>query len=273
MAFGDELILAHYSLATATFEDRCVAAEAGAFDGFGIDPEVYLDARARGLTDDELVTMLDDHGVRMPELETIVLAQCSDPPAFRARLDDYWRVADLFGSDHLSAIVIPGTDIGVQAAALAQTAQEGRRHGVRIGVEFIPHLTLVGDLDAANEFVARAAEPDVGIVFDVLHHRCSGDTWPRLEHLDPASVVTVQLSDSPYPLAHDDYYRAATTERLLPGEGDLGLADFALALNELGCESPCSVEVLSTALQGLSPAELGAVLGRTSRNVLGKGDA
>jgi len=171
----------------------------------------------------------------------------------------------------VSAIVIPGMELADQQEALSAVASQAREHGVRVGVEFIPRLTLVGDLDAAQAFVDGSGAPvETGIVLDVFHHRFSGSTWPRLEHQQPHRVVTVQLSDSKFPMPHDDYRLAATQERLPPGQGDLEIPAFVRRLAELGCDAPCSVEVLNSGFEDLGPEEVGKLLGHATQSVLGK---
>ena len=53
----------------ASFADRCAAAVAGGFSALGIVPSVYEDARAAGLTDDDLRAMLRDAGLVVTEVE------------------------------------------------------------------------------------------------------------------------------------------------------------------------------------------------------------
>jgi len=71
---------------------------------------------------------------------------------------------------------------------------------------------------------------------------------------DPIPSVPSTASDAPA-AAPDDLQFESRFRRLPPGAGELPLADFAHSLAAIGYRGVVSVEVLSTELRRLPPAE------------------
>ena len=54
------------------FEDRVIAAKKAGYDGIGLRAETYVDALAEGLHDEDILAILDKHGMKCTEVEYIV---------------------------------------------------------------------------------------------------------------------------------------------------------------------------------------------------------
>jgi sugar phosphate isomerase/epimerase len=76
----------------------------------------------------------------------------------------------------------------------------------------------------------------------------------ELATLGPALIGYAQLCDVPMPPTEPDYMREAMFGRLMPGQGDLPLADFIAALPR---DTPIGLEVpmLAQAEAGILPRE------------------
>ena len=87
-----------------------------------------------------------------------------------------------------------------------------------------------------------AASPGGGILIDALHVQRCGVSLEALRALEPGLVGYVQLCDAPRQ-APADQVREARSARLLPGEGELPLAELVAALPgglPLAVEAPCA---------------------------------
>src|SRR5689334_10766449 len=103
----NDLIASHYSISGAdvmkparhSFENRVAAAAAAGFAGIGWTPEDYEVCRAGGLTDAAMRAIMDDHGIRVAELEFVSDWAHGGERGETARKteDRMYRMADLFG--------------------------------------------------------------------------------------------------------------------------------------------------------------------------------
>ena len=127
--------------------------------------------------------------------------------------------------------------------------------GVRLTLEFIPG-SGVPDLATALAIVSGAGNADAGVLLDTWHLARSGGTVDDVVDATPGAVRAVQLSDR-----HAEPDGAAyvpMSDRLLPGDGDLPLADIVRAARANCADVDVAVEVFSSVLARLSPTEAGA---------------
>ena len=54
------------------FEDRVIAAKEAGYEGIGLRAETYVDALNEGLYDEDILAILDKHGMKVTEVEYIV---------------------------------------------------------------------------------------------------------------------------------------------------------------------------------------------------------
>lgn len=152
------------------------------------------------------------------------------------------------GMDHLRPALEQGAALGAQLlysfcddtdpircaetfAALAALAAE---HGLRLMIEPMPYRA-VATLPQAAGIVAGVF--GAGLVVDTLHATRGGTTPSDLAHLDPAMLAVIQLCDAPRqaptapaPSGLHPLLNEARFNRLLPGAGELPLADFVSAM-------------------------------------------
>ncbi|TFG92536.1 MAG: sugar phosphate isomerase/epimerase, partial [Myxococcales bacterium] len=228
----------------APFADRIRAASRAGFRGLSVWARDYEQARASGLSDADLRSLLDDHGIEIAELDGVwawlpgadrSVPAAEDPVGFfRYREDDLYRVADALGGRSLNAIDAFGGDFGPDAAAEAFAAlcDRAARHGLRVHLEFMP-WSRVPDVASAWEIARRAERPNAGIVVDSWHFFRGNPDWNALARIPGDRVSAIQLADAP---SRPDPDRIAETlhGRLLPGEGEQDLPRLVAALREIG---------------------------------------
>ena len=67
--------------------------------------------------------------------------------------------------------------------------------------------------------------------------------------------MSVQLDDGPLLPEEEDYYTDCLENRRVPGEGEFDLVGILRLLDEMEVAAPISLEVISTELQALPPAQ------------------
>lgn len=126
--------------------------------------------------------------------------------------------------------------------------------GVGVLIEFTP-LSHVPSLRAAVELAGQLVQPNLSIMLDTLHLARAGEGPADLAGIDASLIGYCQLSDGPRTspgLA--EYLDEAVNDRLVPGDGELPLAQL-LAL--LPAATTISAEVPLRAMRdaGTSAAE------------------
>ena len=208
----------------------------------------------------ETLRRMADTGVRVADVEII-------------RLSPQTRAADLRGLFESGAelgakfvnIIDFDPDHGRAADTLAAIVAEAAPFGLRPCVEQMAYSALTSLADAVKVVDGSGA----GIIIDPLHlHRC-GDSPQRLHELDTELLGFFQLCDAmrapPFGLLRpqrlprgqpadvDDAQLESRVARMLPGDGELPLADIVAAMPR---ELPVAVEAPNLQLCGrLGPPE------------------
>jgi sugar phosphate isomerase/epimerase len=134
-------------------------------------------------------------------------------------------------------------------------------------IELVPMLP-VGTLDKALATIAHVGRPDFRLLLDTMHFRRLRITADDIAAIDPALIDYVQLCDAPDALTDKAYMDAAVHERMVPGEGDVPLADY-IAVLPREVTYALEVPLRSQAEAGIGPeARIGACVA-AARRLLG----
>lgn len=129
-------------------------------------------------------------------------------------------------------------------AAFAALADDAAAHGLRVALEPLP-MSDVRTIADGVEIVTAAGRPAGGLTIDVWHAARGGTPYGDLRTLPIDAVFVVELDD-----AHTEVVGSLWDDtldrRLLPGQGDLDVAAFVLALHDAGWRGPWGVEMIST---------------------------
>ncbi len=109
-------------------------------------------------------------------------------------------------------------------------------YGIRTLIEFVP-IFGVPDMPAALEVIRHVGRGDLGFIFDTMHAGRTGVTAADVRAVPAEHIGYVQLCDAPRGLARYDFMDAgymdeAMHERMVPGEGEMPLAEYLRALPE-----------------------------------------
>ena len=215
-------------------------------------------------------------GLFVLDVEAIPLRPGSDLAGCEAVLE----TAAVLGARYLN-VICDDPDTGRFADRLAELVRLARPYRVRPVIEFTawrPIRTL-----ASAVAIARGSD-GAGLLLDTLHIQRCGVTVAELAAVDPVLLGYLQLCDAPARPPHgiglpaalprgqdvsqgDDAVLEARTMRLLPGEGELPLAEL---LGVLPDSLPVSVEAPSLAARrDQSPAQFARRIRRAVESVLG----
>jgi sugar phosphate isomerase/epimerase len=169
-----------------------------------------------------------------------------------------------FGVTRVNAVTMD-PDLNRSFDQFAAFAELAAQRGMETTMEFAKSLTL-SDLDTALSAVRHVGRPDFRLLIDTMHVARSGSTAADLAAVDPRFIGYIQLSDSTV-RQRGTTYRDDSSDRSIPGQGELPLVGMLLALPAglpVGIESP----MRSRAEQGLSVQECARLAVDGSRAVL-----
>ena len=208
-------------------------------------------------------------------------ATLRDNPADLERLDDALATTGLVVAniETLRGWAVPGVDNGLRAQeALAyemadhwncryvqvigdasgplERAGEGfaalcdraADHGLRVGLEWVPSMTNIGDATTALQIVTDADRENGGFCVDSWHFTRSTNDLDDLRRLPGEKVVATQWNDGTVEAQNPDYLEDCLTNRVPPGDGEFALVEIARILDSIGSTAPIGVEVCSADL-------------------------
>ena len=145
-------------------------------------------------------------------------------------------IAELGSRSTVVNVYMPDESLTVDT--LARYCELCEPAGMDVALEFVPFST-VRSLDDALRVATRVGKPNLRLVIDALHLARSGGHPDQLRAVDPSRIACVQLCDAKAvvgPRSDEALRRESRGRRLLPGDGDLPLAQLLSAV-------PSDVEV------------------------------
>jgi sugar phosphate isomerase/epimerase len=270
---AQHLVLCAGTVTGADFGQLVAAASAGGFDAVSLFPAQYRQARASGASDTDLRLLLADNGLCIAELDPLLNwvpghEFPADAGMGLATEDEFYRIKDALGARSLNVVWALPQRIPEEllAAAFAAVCERAARHELLVHIEFLP-WAQVDSIETALRIVRLADQPNGGILLDSWHHFRSGVDNSVLAHLPGDRILAIQLNDAPA-LAGENLVEETMQRRLLPGAGDIALAEIIRGLDASGCRAPLGVEVFSAELQKLPPVEIGRMAGDNLRALL-----
>jgi sugar phosphate isomerase/epimerase len=274
-----DLIASYYTLARADrhgqarvpFPDRVRAAAAAGFAGIGVQPHDHQRSVAQGLSQQDMLALLDEAGIVMAEMDGVPWWPA--PGQSEAGLEVAQRqvveVAAAFGAHHLVAPMpdLAGPASGQELAArLATVGRRAAEHGLVVGFEFLP-WTRVNTLGDAAALVEAVDRPEVGLTVDFWHLTAGGGGPADLARLPGHLVAAVHLTDGHRDPSLDPLSETMVGRRL-PGDGEFAVVELVRALDATGSAVPISVETVSLDHRHLAVDQLAALVLSRARSVL-----
>jgi len=138
------------------------------------------------------------------------------------------------------------------AADLARLADMAAARGLSIGYEALVTSAQVKTSAQAWQIVQLAARPNLGLVVNAIHSFAADAGIAALAGIDMRRVCLVHLADAP--TTRIDPRLMTESFRLLPGQGNLPVAEFYATLLARGYDGPMSMEIFNDQLRALEPA-------------------
>lgn len=228
-----------------TFEQRCEAASAAGYQGIGLRAENYVDALNEGLTDDDLLVLLQRYHLRCTEVEYIV-QWCEEPRTYLQKYKEQicFHMCQLFQVNRINTGLLETYPIDYVAQKLRELCQ--RTGQLIIALEPMPY-SGIPDLATAWQIIQQADCPNIGLLLDVWH-------WARAKHpvdslttAQAKRVVAIQLDDANQRAYAPTVLRAESMhDRLAPGDGAAVSSKFIRMLKLAGVQPQViGVEVVS----------------------------
>jgi sugar phosphate isomerase/epimerase len=276
----DDLVLCSGTLPRGVpYAERLAAASKAGFAAISLWGRDYRAARAEGLTDHDLRSMLDDHGLVVAEVDPAwwwppgaadirIDPRHDTEEVFRFGEDELFAVADAVNARSCNAVDIFGGpwDTDAAAEAFAGLCQRAAEHGLLIHLEWLT-WSNIPDLATALQIVRLAAAPNGGLNVDAWHLTRSGTQLEELAAIPGDLILGIQLSDGPA-VAEENLVEATLHHRLLPGDGEFDLTGLLRTLAATGTTAPLGVEVFNDDLQDHPAAEAALLAGQSTRRVL-----
>ena len=114
---------------------------------------------------------------------------------------------------------------------------------MRVGFEALSWGKHIHDYRDAWEVVRRADHKALGLVLDSFHVLARKTDLSAIKAIPPDRIFLVQMADAPR--MDMDYLSWSRHYRCFPGQGDLPIDDFMLALQETGFDGLLSLEIFN----------------------------
>ena len=271
-----DLVWSHFSRPRfGGFDERVAAAAAAGFAGIGLFVSEYERLRDEaGRSAKDIGLQLDDHGLVLAEIETVIEWASNDGPSGECRRREAlaYELADEIGCRYLQAV---GPYDGSEAEAVigfGALCDRADAHHLLVGVEWLP-FTNIRTASEAAEIVEAAVRSNGGYCVDIWHHKRGANDESLIRALPADRVFAVQMNDGTMEGALTDYKADCLANRVLPGEGEFDCVGFIRLLTELGIRSPISLEVCSTELWAAPVHEAALRAADAMRAVLAEADA
>jgi len=229
------ITISSYTLGTeVSFPDRVrFAAEAG-FHGIGLRAENYVDAKNAGLTDEDMLRILDENGMKVTEVEYITQwARAEDrTEAQQEKEQTIYHMAKLFDVQHINCGLLEKVPEEQIIAAYNELCD--RAGDLIIGLEFMPY-SGVPDLASAWRIVNAVNRDNAMLICDTWHWARANQTAENLVGVPAEKIVSIQICDVKENRFPEEILRDESMgHRLLPGEGFGDTVGFIKALKEHG---------------------------------------
>lgn len=171
-------------------------------------------------------THLAATGIEVLDIELARMTSGDDPRDFLRFLE---AGAEL-GARHVIT-QLPDSDFSRKTDRFAELCRLARPLGLTIDLEF-PSWTETGDLREAVRVLRAAAQPNAGLLIDVLHFARSGSSVEELRELPSEWFHYAHVCDAPaeIPTTTAGLIHTARFERLFPGEGGIDVLGILGAL-------------------------------------------
>ncbi len=250
------------------FEDRVIASKEAGYEGIGLRAEIYVDALAEGLHDEDILAILDKHEMKVTEVEYITM-WAEDNRSYEQKYKEQicFHMCDLFGVNHINCGLMETYSVEHTAQKLKELCQ---RAGKRIiGVEPMPY-SGIPDLKKAWDVVKASGAKNAYMILDTWHWVRADQSYDILTEEMAKKVISIQINDAyDRPYAKSILRDESMHDRLAPGTGVKDTAGFVKMIKDAGVDPKViGVEVISDEILSRGLKEAAAYTYENTEKVL-----
>lgn len=241
------ITISSYTLGTeVSFENRVRAASEAGFEGIGLRAENYVEALKSGLTDNDMLNILQKNNIKVTEVEYITKWGTRKDRTFEQQKKEQtiYHMAHLFGVSHINCGLLEKLPEEQVISAFGELCD--RAGDLIIGLEFMPY-SGIPDLSSAWNVVKSCRRKNAMLHMDTWHWARAGQTPDMLLDIPSCKISSIQICDvqkEAYPF--EKLREESMHHRLLPGEGYGDTVGFVRMLKEHGVRPRViSVETIS----------------------------
>lgn len=228
------------------FEDRVKAAAQAGYDGIGLRAESYVDALNEGLTDQDILNILNKYKIECTEVEYIV-QWCEEPRSYEQKYKEQicFHMCDLFNVKQINTGLLESYSVDYTAQKLSELAD--RAGDLIISLEPMPYSGLP-DFATTWQVLTKANKDNVMILLDEWHWVRANQPFSGVLSKEQAKrISSIQLDDAyERPYALDVLRDESMHDRLAPGTGKTDTVGFVKMVKEAGVDPQViGVEVVS----------------------------
>lgn len=230
-----------------TFEERCKAAHEAGYEGIGLRAETYVDALNEGLTDQDILAVLDKYQIKCTEVEYIV-QWCEAKRTYEQKYKEQtcFHMCDLFGVEHINVGLMESYDVDYTAKKLQELCS--RAGDKIIALEPMPYSGLP-NLDKTWKVLKAANCKNAKMLLDTWHWVRANQSYDILTKEQAKEVISIQIDDAyERPYAESILRDESMHDRLAPGTGKADTVAFLKMVKDAGVDPKViGVEVISDA--------------------------
>jgi len=147
------------------------------------------------------------------------------------------------------------------AADFNELGERAAKRGLKVGFEALAWGRHINDYRDAWEVVRRADHKAIGLVLDTFHTFARRTDLKPIQAIPGDRIFLVQLADAPW--LEMDVLSWSRHFRCFPGQGDMPLIDFMIAVQATGYQGDLSLEIFNDQFRAGSPRSV-AVDGQRS---------
>lgn len=232
--------------------DRIHAASAAGFAGIGLYIGAWAAMRENPAEIARVDAALESTGQVIANIEVVRGWSGSggaDESCLRQE-DLAYEMADRWGCRYLQAIGNSEgpLDIADAAAGFGALCDRAEEHGLLVGLEWVPSMTVIENAATAVRIVTEADRSNGGLCFDSWHLTRSTNDLDDVRRLPGEKVFATQWNDGSIAPQNPDYLEDCLTNRVPPGDGRFSLVEMVKILDGIGSTAPIGLEVCSTNL-------------------------
>ena len=254
-----------------TFEQRVKASSQAGFDGIGLRAENYIDAIHSGLTDDNLLDILDKYQIKVTEIESITKwAEDEIPYEMKYKEQICYHMCRLFDVNHANVFLLEEYPLDYVSEKLKKLCL--RAGDLKIALEPMPYSGIYDYLDG-YEIIKKSGMDKAYLILDNWHWVKADHNYNELLPKEIAQkVISIQLNDSYKRSYADDFLRTESMhDRLLPNHGQNNTSGFVEMIKKSGVKPQIiGVEVNSDDLLNMDIYKAAKLAYQSTINTLNK---